>query len=437
MWAPISHASSCSRRAYASARLTLPARMDLISVPVRTSPASKVSSIVKSCRARRLRATVCSSPTVACSFERVARRTNAGPISGRRPVAEPPAGCSVLDGQLLRGGAATATVDHCTSPPFVRGNPTGTVWLAQAILPSGTSGGDAQLRSRLQQLDRLVQHRILASWRIGRNADRDVRGDPDVVDPPTVGRQPLRDGQPVAAGALESRPFLDCPLAERRLADQRRPLPVLERARDDLAGRRAALVDEDLDFDARVGRDSARFVFGRRLTALSILLPEDGPRADELARDRARGRNEPARVSPKVDDQLLDPIADVLGDGVVERRRGRVREAGQADVANRSVGQRLRDDLALNDDVAGDRQVERRRLGADDAQGDRRAALAADFVARLVDREPVELRAVDGDDHVARLHPGLLGGRTFDRGDDDELAVPPHRRAVAPRSIPP
>src|ERR671934_166352 len=192
MWAPISHASSCSTRAYASARLTLPARMDLISVPVRTSPASKVSSIVKSCRARRLRATVCSSPTVACSFERVARRTNAGPISGRRPVAEPPAGCSVLDGQLL------------------------------------------------------------------------------------------------------------------------------------------------------------------------------------------------------------DPIADILGDGVVERRRGRVREAGQADVADRSVGQRLCDDLALNDDVAGDRKVERRRLRADDAQGDRRAALAADFVARLVDREPVELRAVDG-----------------------------------------
>jgi hypothetical protein len=40
--------------------LTLPARIDLISVPVRTRPASTVSSIVNSCRAFRFSATVCS-----------------------------------------------------------------------------------------------------------------------------------------------------------------------------------------------------------------------------------------------------------------------------------------------------------------------------------------------------------------------------------------
>ena len=42
----------------ASARFTLPARIDLISVPVSTRPASNVSSMVNSWRALRLRAIV-------------------------------------------------------------------------------------------------------------------------------------------------------------------------------------------------------------------------------------------------------------------------------------------------------------------------------------------------------------------------------------------
>src|SRR4029079_12427594 len=37
-----------------------------------------------------------------------------------------------LDGHLLRGGAATRTVDHCTSPPFVPKNRTRTLGGAQA-----------------------------------------------------------------------------------------------------------------------------------------------------------------------------------------------------------------------------------------------------------------------------------------------------------------
>ena len=48
----------------------------------------------------------------------------------RRPYADRRSSCLPthrgvrLDGHLLRGGAATRTVDHCTSPPFVPRNPT-------------------------------------------------------------------------------------------------------------------------------------------------------------------------------------------------------------------------------------------------------------------------------------------------------------------------
>ena len=39
-----------------------------------------------------------------------------------------------LDGHLLRGGAATRTVDHCTSPPFVPANRTRAVSSARAAM---------------------------------------------------------------------------------------------------------------------------------------------------------------------------------------------------------------------------------------------------------------------------------------------------------------
>src|SRR4051794_38027755 len=109
----------------------LPARIDLISVPVRTRPASNVSSIVNSCRALRLRATVESSRMEVLlagwghgRMPHPPERTNAGPCGPA--FEELPTHRGVrLDGHLLRGGAATRTVDHCTSPPFVRGNLTG------------------------------------------------------------------------------------------------------------------------------------------------------------------------------------------------------------------------------------------------------------------------------------------------------------------------
>src|SRR6185295_8430102 len=106
-------------------RLALPARSDLISVPVRTMPASNVSSIVKSWRALRLSATVVSSAIggllgrVGGLVVRARRlgpvrswrpgRTNAGPMRAGVRVLTHPQGVR-LDGHLLRGGAATRTV---------------------------------------------------------------------------------------------------------------------------------------------------------------------------------------------------------------------------------------------------------------------------------------------------------------------------------------
>src|SRR5918994_4321793 len=66
-----------------------------------------------------------------------------------------------LDGHLLRGGAATRTVDHCTSPPFVPRNRTRTRVRAQAWrgpservsgggAPGPSGGGSAE---QLQRAD--------------------------------------------------------------------------------------------------------------------------------------------------------------------------------------------------------------------------------------------------------------------------------------------
>src|ERR1035437_5439559 len=181
MVAPTSQASPLSMRAYASARLTFPTRTDLISVPVRTMPASNESSIEYSWRALRFWATVFSSPMasswVRCGLAvtRLADRRqdggsnnptagiygrwapvrteaglgrNRGPVIGsdvplgrhassmprdaRMPAPKdrhsilrsiaPPAGGRSLEPGSERGGAAHRQIRHCTSPPFVLGH---------------------------------------------------------------------------------------------------------------------------------------------------------------------------------------------------------------------------------------------------------------------------------------------------------------------------
>src|SRR6478735_4373635 len=118
--------------------------MLLISVPRRTIPASKVSSTVYSWVARRFWAMV--SPmgrllslgqdgecrTAAGSARRGTheRRTVSGPAF---EIATDHSSGSSLSDDLRRGGAATTTVDHCTSPPFVHIDPNAnTSWVQAA-----------------------------------------------------------------------------------------------------------------------------------------------------------------------------------------------------------------------------------------------------------------------------------------------------------------
>ncbi len=109
---------------------------------------------------------------------------------------------------------------------------------------------------------------------------------------------------------------------------------------------------------------------------------------------------------------------------------GVVGEPGDRDVADRSAGEVLGDDLLRDDDVADDLDVDRFRLVANDRQDDLGALLAADLVARAVDGQAIERSAVDRDDRVTGLDARLLRRRALDRGHDDQEAVGPERRAV-------
>ena len=120
------------------------------------------------------------------------------------------------------------------------------------------SGGAAKGTAVAQDLDGLVECGVLARHRFCRQRDRNVGDDPLLVDPALVGREPASDRQLEGTRVRQLDPLLDRALAERRLADDRRPFAVLEGASDDLAGRCAAAIDEDDELNACVGRDAAR-----------------------------------------------------------------------------------------------------------------------------------------------------------------------------------
>src|SRR5690606_34030171 len=91
MCIPYSHASPPSMRAKDSARLTLPARTDLTSGPVRARPASQVSSTWYSCSAFLFRA-MTFRPSPRCSFaarESFSMHRNVGTAAEREKPAPP------------------------------------------------------------------------------------------------------------------------------------------------------------------------------------------------------------------------------------------------------------------------------------------------------------------------------------------------------------
>ena len=190
-----------------------------------------------------------------------------------RPDARTPAQCGPafellthpqgvrLDGHLLRGGAATRTVDHCTSPPFVPGNRTR---CAKASASSGT-GRRAQAAARRRRRGGVAAPSSSSALsRIGSVAGRESVGQRRRRRPGSMPASWIQRLSGVSHRAIVSRnappsPGSSChcwtvPLPNDVCADERRPPAVLERAGDDLAGRRAAAVDQ-----ARRPRSSGRW----------------------------------------------------------------------------------------------------------------------------------------------------------------------------------
>src|SRR3954452_19658492 len=321
MCAPTSHASPCSIRAYASERFAFPARSDLISVPVRTMPASNVSSMVKSWRALRLRATVCSSRIGRLlagpwwSFggprprgHRTEDSHERRPDAGRRPSAYPPTGCPTRRASPARWCSYFDLSLHITSFRSVKPYPM-SVTCARARSRASRRSRRSPIRDSgrggPEDLERLGEVRVGARRKRIGQGHHHIRREADRVDPA------LRRGQPASDGQLEGAtlpaellPLLDGALPEGLLTDERRALRVLERSGDDLARRRAAVIDHDDDLDLRVGGDPIAERFGRDLGALRILLPEEHAGADELARDLPRRRDVAAGVAAEVEDDL-------------------------------------------------------------------------------------------------------------------------------------
>ena len=174
-------------------------RMDLISVPYRTMPASNVSSIVKSWRALRLRATVCSS-RMSVSSGSWARSTGRRPRAHeRRPwrtgarVAYPPTGCPTKRPSPARWCSyAYCRSLHITS--FRSQEPYPNRKADARARAAGQAGGRSpRVGRRTEHLEGLVEDRVRAGGRAGRDLDDHVRGQPDLVDPALVRRQPARD----------------------------------------------------------------------------------------------------------------------------------------------------------------------------------------------------------------------------------------------------
>ena len=173
--------------------LALPARIDLISVPVSTSPASNVSSIVNSWRAFRLRATVESSRMgwllSGGRGGRIGRgpwpsRTNAGPMRTGVRVAYPPTGCPTRRPSPARWCSyAYCRSLHITSfrsaKPYPKAEMSARASIGRYGPPMSRPAG-----ARAEDLERPVEDRDPGvGSRAAGSVDRDVGLDADVVDP--------------------------------------------------------------------------------------------------------------------------------------------------------------------------------------------------------------------------------------------------------------
>ena len=132
---------------------------------------------------------------------------------------------------------------------------------------------------------------------VGRQGDLDIGRDTGVEDALAVGRQPLDDAQPDGRAIGQREHVQHRAGAEGPLADDLRPIVVLEGRRDDLRGARAAVVGEH--DDRQVGRDSGEPVVTDRLRLAGpvLLLVDRGALGQEQAGDRDGLLHQPTGIA--------------------------------------------------------------------------------------------------------------------------------------------
>ena len=290
--------------------LTLPARIDLISVPVRTMPASNVSSIVNSWRALRLRATVCSSRIGVAPSEWAA---GSMALSARTPALCGPAsellthpqGCPTRRPSPARWCSyAYCRSLHITS--FRSQEP----YLMRGCACKSPRSGRRRARAgsadaRAEHLERPVERRVLA-----------VRPDPLAGPRRHVGDQrrhrgssacsgvsqraivslkaPLRRSAPAIAGRCPCRTMSGRPASPARC-----PATPRRRSRSRRRCRRRSGHDDPRSGSSRTPSGG----LGGDLAAVRVLLPEEDAGADELAGDRPCRGHVAAGVAAEIEDQ--------------------------------------------------------------------------------------------------------------------------------------
>ena len=200
------------------------------------------------------------------------------------------------------------------------------------------------------------------------------------------------------------------PLPNDLRAEQDRPVVVLQRAGDDLAGRGGAAIDQHRH--RKTGGDVA----GARVVALRILAAPAAGRHDlALVEKRVRHRDrlieQAARIVAQIEDHPDQLVAGLLLQvlhRVVEADIGLLVEGRDPDIA---------DIVAL--EMGADRLDLDRRAGQLDVEGllpfapDRQLDLAVDEAAHLLDRlgqrHPLDRVAVEMGDQIAGLQPGARG----------------------------
>ena len=263
-----------------------------------------------------------------------------------------------LDGHLLRGGAATRTVDHCTSPPFVPRHRTGWSGGTQALrsvpLTERCDAAPAPARMDSGAPAGVLPIKPPAGGRLPprrapsgagppcRAPGRPSRRGPSGLPPGRPGRC-RRGGSNACSGSATSRSsasarsrscsWIHCwtvplpndvsPTTVARFVSWRAPATISLADALPLSTRTTSLIDASVAMPLSGG--------GRLgLAAVGVLLPEDRPAGDELARHLPGSGDVAARIAPKVEDDLLLAGLEVRLQGVMELGCGVVGEASDA-----------------------------------------------------------------------------------------------------------